>query len=212
MLTHTTFSFVFSPISKVNSTSELQKNLQNYCLFPLPGKYSFLKINMIENPAVKNPKDFEYQSYISVNWAISFNNSINSEVVCTSLWVYNTVLWTHSTLTEFDLRSGACHLQISSPTFPSIFFRFVVSECSSFDLLLSYLLMSALKSEMHLTIPLPGTRIQATKASHKHTFLSPYNEAINRKIKSFCELQKQFQWRLCKGYIKFNRKYTQITK
>lgn len=119
MLTHTTFSFVFSPISKVNSTSELQKNLQNYCLFPLPGKYSFLKINMIENPAVKNPKDFEYQSYISVNWAISFNNSINSEVVCTSLWVYNTVLWTHSTLTEFDLRSGACHLQISSPTFPS---------------------------------------------------------------------------------------------
>lgn len=47
----------FLSISKVNSTSEELTEL-----FPSPGRYSFLKINLIENPAVKNPKDFEYQA------------------------------------------------------------------------------------------------------------------------------------------------------
>lgn len=77
----------FFPISKANSTSDLHTNLQNCSLFPLPGRHSFLKINMVENPAVENLKDFKYHSNFSVNelsvsvipppprWSVHVSNS-----------------------------------------------------------------------------------------------------------------------------------------
>lgn len=77
----------FFPISKANSTSDLHMNLQNWSLFHLLGRHSFLKTNMVENPAVKNLKDLKYQSNFLVNelsvsiipptprWSLHLSNS-----------------------------------------------------------------------------------------------------------------------------------------
>lgn len=59
----TAFSFIFF-ISKAKSTSDFHVNLENCSLFPLLRSHSFLKINMVENSAVKNLKDFKYHRRI----------------------------------------------------------------------------------------------------------------------------------------------------
>lgn len=57
-------SFIF-PISKANSTLDLHMNLENYSLFPLLRRHTFLKINMVENSlSSKEPQGLQRSIFL----------------------------------------------------------------------------------------------------------------------------------------------------